>query len=233
ELLKDSPKRPMSWLIGRHFGFDSAGYIVGIAKNFNFNSLHAKIETMFLFNQTQWGFRTVSARIDGARANAALDFIQSTWKSIFPDHPFEYQFLDDHFRDVYRADRQVSTMVTILAILAIFISCLGLFGLTSYSAEKRIKEIGIRKVMGASVQSIVTLLSRQFMGLVLWANLLALPLAGWAIYEWLQDYAYRINLSWWVFALAVLLAFAVALITISVLAFRAAVANPVKSLRAE
>jgi putative ABC transport system permease protein len=233
ELLKDEHNRPMSWLIGKHFGFDSAGYIVGIAKDFNFNSLHNKIETMFLFNAPQWGFSTVSVKIDGAKANGTLEFVRNTWKSIFPDHPFEYQFLDDHFKDVYRADQQVTTMVTALAILAIFISCLGLFGLASYSAEKRIKEIGIRKVMGASIQNIVSLLSRQFAWLVLWANLIAIPLAGYAIHRWLEDYAYRVPMSWWVFVLAGVLAMAIALITVSILAFRAAVANPVNSLRSE
>ncbi|HUB60758.1 MAG TPA: ABC transporter permease, partial [Puia sp.] len=167
ELLKDYPNRPLSWLIGKRFGFDSAGYIVGIARDFNFNSLHNKIETMFLFNGPQWGFSTVSVKIDGAKTDQALAFIGKTWKSIFPDYPFEYQFLDDHFKEVYRADRQVTSMVTILAILAIFISCLGLFGLASYSAEKRIKEIGIRKVMGASIRHLVSLLSRHFLRLVL------------------------------------------------------------------
>jgi putative ABC transport system permease protein len=237
ELLKDAPNRPMSWLIGRHFGFDSAGYIlgyiVGIAKDFNFNSLHNKIETMFMFNCPDCGFSTVSVKIDGARTAKAIDFIGNTWKSIFPGNPFEYQFLDDHFKEVYRADQQVTTMVTVLAILAIFISCLGLFGLASYSAEKRIKEIGIRKVMGASIQNIVSLLSRQFVGLVLLAILVAVPLAGYAIHHWLEDYAYRVSMSWWVFALAGVLAMAIALVTVSILAFRAAVANPVNSLRSE
>jgi putative ABC transport system permease protein len=233
ELLKDMPKRKMSWLIGRQFGFDSTGHIVGIAKDFNFNSLHNKIETMFMFNCPQCGFSTVSVKINGARAPEAISFIGNTWKSIFRDNPFEYQFLDEHFKEVYRADQQVTTMVTILAILAIFISCLGLFGLASYSAEKRIKEIGIRKVMGASVQNIVSLLSWQFIGLVLWAILIAVPLAGYAIHRWLEDYAYRISMSWWVFMLAGILAMGIALVTVSTLAFRAAIANPVDSLRVE
>jgi putative ABC transport system permease protein len=233
ELLKDAPARPMSWLIHKHFGFDSAGYIVGIARDFNFNSLHSRIETMFIFNCPQCGFSTVSVKINGARATEALSFIANAWRRLFPDHPFEYQFLDDHFMEVYQADRQVTTMVSVLAVLAIFISCLGLFGLASYSAEKSIKEIGIRKVMGASVRNIVGLLSRQFMWLVIWANCIALPLAWYAINRWLEDYAYRIPKSWWVFGAAAVLAMGIALVTVSVLAFRAAVANPVKSLRSE
>jgi putative ABC transport system permease protein len=233
ELLKDEPKKSMPWLIGRTFGFDTTGYIVGIAKDFNFNSLHNKIETMFMFNLPDGGFNTMSVRIDGVRTNQAIDFIRATWNRLNPDHPLEYQFLDEHFRQVYLADQQVTTMVSVLAVLAILISCLGLFGLASYSAEKRIKEIGIRKVMGASVQSIVSLLSRHFVGLVLWSNLIAWPLAWFAIHRWLEDYAYRISISWWVFVLAAVLAMAIALVTVSMLAFRAAVANPVKSLRVE
>ena len=223
----------MPWLIGRTFGFDSTGYIVGIAKDFNFNSLHNKIETMFMFNLPDRGFYTLSVRIDGIRTNQAIAFIRSTWNRLNPDHPLEYQFLDEHFKDVYRADQQVTTMVSVLAVLAILISCLGLFGLAAYSAEKRIKEIGIRKVMGASIQNIVSLLSQHFVRLVLIANLIAWPLAWYAIHHWLQDYAYRVPMSWWVFVLAGFLALLIALITVSILAFRAAVANPVKSLRSE
>ena len=233
ELLKDAPKRPMSWLIGRPFGFDTAGYIAGISKDFNFNSLHNKIETMFMFNLADRGFYAMSVRIDGARTDQALAFIRSVWNRNCPDRPMEYQFLDERFKEVYRADQQVTTMVSVLAVLSIVISCLGLFGLASYSAEKRIKEIGIRKVMGASIQSIVGLLSRNFLRLVLWAILIAWPLAGFVIHRWLQDYAYRITMSWWVFGLAGLIAVLIALVTVSILAFRAAIANPVNSLRSE
>ena len=162
ELLKDNPKAQMQSLIGKHFGFDSLGSIIGIAKDFNFNSLHYKIETMFMFNQKDWGFSNMSVKINGSKAKDAITFIQSVWQKNFPDHPFEYQFLDEHFADVYRADSQVSSIVGILAVLAIIISCLGLFGLASYSAERRIKEVGIRKVLGASVQNIVTMLSKDF-----------------------------------------------------------------------
>jgi putative ABC transport system permease protein len=236
ELLKEHPRASLSSLMGKQFGFrinDSLGTIIGIARDFNFNSLHYKIETMFLFNQKDWGFSELSVRINGQRAAEAIPFIQSVWRKNFPDHPFEYQFLDEHFEDLYRADAQVSRIIGILAGLAIIISCLGLFGLASYSAEKRIKEVGIRKVMGATVQNIVTLLSRDFLKLVLIANLIAWPLAWWAIHVWLQGYAYRIPVSWWVFLLAGFAAVGIALVTVSFQAFRAAVANPVKSLRSE
>ena len=233
ELLKDNPHMKMADLLGKHFGFDSIGYIVGIAKDFNFNSLHNKIETMFMFSQKDWGFNTLSIKINGAKAREAIPYIESVWKKIYPDNPFEYQFLDDHFKEVYRADTQVSRIVGILAVLSIIISCLGLFGLASYSAEKRIREIGIRKVMGASVQNIVSLISAHFIKLVLIANLIAWPIAWLLLTRWLSDFAYRIDVSWWVFILAGLAALLIALITVSFQAIRAAVANPVKSLRTE
>ena len=223
----------MSFLLGKHFGFDSIGTIVGIAKDFNFNSLHYKIETMFMYNQKEWGFSNMSVQINGDKAKDALAFIQSVWQKNFPDHPFDYQFLDEHFADVYRADSQVSSIVGVLAVLAIIISCLGLFGLASYSAERRIKEVGIRKVLGASVQNIVTMLSKDFLKYVLIAAIIAWPVAWFSVYKWLQDYAYRINISWWIFIAAVFLAMVIAFVTISFQAIRSAVANPVKSLRTE
>jgi putative ABC transport system permease protein len=234
ELLKEQPKnKPLASLIGQHFGNDSLGVITGISKNFNFNSLHYKVETMFLFNQKEWGFRFLTVKINGSKTADALAFIKNVWTSNFPDRPFEYQFLDDHFNEVYKADTQVSKIVSILAGLAIIISCLGLFGLASYSAEKRIKEIGVRKVLGASVQNIVLLLSSHFVKLVLIANLLAWPLAWFAMHKWLQGFAYRIDIKLSVFVLTAILSIFIALITISFQSIKAAIANPVKSLRSE
>jgi putative ABC transport system permease protein len=237
ELLKDNTKADFTSLIGKRFGFDSSGQlvgqIVGVAKDFNFNSLHHKIETMFMFNQTQWGLNTMSVKINGSRAKDALTYIESVWKKINPGIPYEYEFLDDHFKEVYRADSQISTIVGALAILAIIISCLGLFGLASYAAEKRVKEVGIRKVLGASLQHIVFKLSKDFLKYVLIAALIALPLSWLAINKWLQDYAYRVDISWWIFLVAVVLALVIALVTISSQAIKAAMANPIKSLRTE
>ena len=237
ELLKDNTKADFTSLIGKRFGFDSSGQlvgqIVGVAKDFNFNSLHHKIETMFMFNQTQWGLNRMSVRINGSRTKDALTYIESVWKKINPGIPYEYKFLDDHFKDVYRADSQISTIVGALAILSIIISCLGLFGLASYAAEKRVKEVGIRKVLGASLQHIVFKLSKDFLKYVLIAALIALPLSWFAINKWLQDYAYRVEISWWIFLVAVVLALVIALVTISFQAIKAAIANPIKSLRTE
>lgn len=234
ELLKDQPKNtPMSSLIGQHFGNDSLGVITGIAKNFNFNTLHYKVETMFLFNQKEWGFRYLSVKINGSKTADALAFIKSVWTNNFPDRPFEYQFLDEHFAEIYKTDTQVSKIVGILAGLAIVISCLGLFGLSSYSAEKRVKEIGVRKVLGASVQNIVLLLSGHFVKLVLIANLIAWPMAWFVMHKWLEGFAYRIDININVFVLTAALSIFIALITISFQSIKAAIANPVKSLRSE
>lgn len=233
ELLKDSPKAAMVSLLGRRFGFDSLGQIVGIAKDFNFNSLHHKIETMFMFNQTDWGYGNMSVKINGSKPKESIAFIQSVWQKNCPEIPFEYQFLDEHFEEIYRSDSQISTIVGSLAALAIIISCLGLFGLASYSAEKRTKEVGIRKVLGASLQNIVLMLSKDFLKYVLIAAAIAWPLSWLAVHRWLQDYAYRIDISWWIFLSAVAVAMSIALVTIIFQAIKAAVSNPVKSLRTE
>jgi len=233
ELMKDYPKKPLSDLIGQRFGFDSLGTITGIAKNFNFNSLQYKIEPMFLVAAHHTGFRDFSVKINGKNTAAAVAFIKSKWDSVYPGYPFEYQFLDDHFAEVYKADNQVSQIVGILAGLAIFISCLGLFGLASHSAEKRVKEIGVRKVLGASVQNITLMLSRNFLALVLLANLLAWPAAWLAVHHWLQDYAYRIDIQWWVFLIAGTASILIAFCTVSFQSIKAALANPVESLRSE
>jgi len=234
ELLKAMPKNtPISSLIGQRFGMDSLGTITGICKNFNFNSMHYKIETLFINYRRDWGFSQLSVKTNGNKTAEAVAFIKSVWDKNFPDRPFEYQFLDDHFNDVYKADNQVSKIVGILASLAIMISCLGLFGLASYSAEQRVKEIGVRKVLGASVQNIVLLLSGHFVKLVLVANLLAWPLAWYAMHKWLEDFAYRIDIRLSVFVLTAMLSVFIALITISFQSIKAAIANPVKSLRSE
>jgi putative ABC transport system permease protein len=236
ELLKDEPTLTMQTLIGKRFGFggmDSTGSIVGIAKDFNFNSLHNKIETLCIFNQKDWGYSEMSVRIKGKDAKQALASMQAIWNKQVPDNAFNYSFLDEHFAELYKADAQVSKIVGILAGLAIFVSCLGLFGLASYSAERRLKEIGVRKVLGASVAGIVALLSKDFMKLVLASILIASPIAWWAVNSWLQDFAYRINIELWVFVVAAVLAIVVALFTISFQSIKAALMDPVDSLRSE
>ncbi|CAA9249149.1 MAG: Acidobacterial duplicated orphan permease (function unknown) [uncultured Cytophagales bacterium] len=236
ELLKDTPGRPVASLVGKPFGFgfvDTLGTIVGVAKDFNFNSLHHKIETLCLHVRRESDHNELSVRVKPGQTAQAIRQVEATWNRLVPDRPFEYSFLDEHFGRVYRSDEQVSQVVTLLAGLAIFISCLGLFGLALYTTELRVKEIGIRKVMGASVGSLVALLSKDFLKLVVIAFLLASPVAWWALTRWLDNFAYRVEVSWWVFALAGVLALLIAWITVSFQSIKAALANPVRSLRNE
>jgi len=235
ELLKDEPKKSYEFLIGKRFwgNEDTLSTIVGVVKDFNFNSLHSKIETLSLGNNKKGGFHDVSVKIDGAKTKEAIDFIGSTYKTIIPNFPFEYQFLDEHFEQLYEADTKVSKVVTSLAIIAIIIACLGLLGLASYSAENRIKEIGIRKVLGATITNVMSLLSKDFLKLVLLANIISWPIAWFAINKWLQNYAYRIDMSIWVFILAGFTSLLIAIIAVSSQTFKAAIINPVKNLRTE
>lgn len=147
--------------------------------------------------------------------------------------PFSYRFLDDSFTEMYISEQRVGTIAIVFAILAVFVACLGLFGLVTFMAEQRTKEIGVRKVLGASVANLVAMLSKDFLKLVGISTIIAFPLAWWAMHYWLKDFAYRINISWWIFLAAAIIALMVALITISVQAIKAANANPAKSLRTE
>ena len=148
-------------------------------------------------------------------------------------YPFEYSFLDEQFNDLYKKDIRQQTILSAFAMLAIFVACLGLFGLASFTATKRFKEIGVRKVLGSSVQGIVVLLSKDLLKPVLIAACIALPVSYWAMNKWLQNFAYKTTLSWWIFVLAALITFGIALITVSIKAIKAAIASPVKSLRTE
>ncbi|HEV8507282.1 MAG TPA: FtsX-like permease family protein, partial [Chitinophagaceae bacterium] len=155
------------------------------------------------------------------------------WKNFGPEDPMDYGFLDDMYNKTYAAEQKTGTILNIFAVLTILVACLGLFGLATYTAEQRSKEIGIRKVLGASVTQVTSMLSKEFLKLVLIACLIAFPLSYWAMHKWLQDFAYRINISWWMFVVAGVVALSIALITVSFQAIKAAVANPVKSLRTE
>jgi putative ABC transport system permease protein len=205
--------------------------IIGVVKNFHFESLRQNIGPLcFRLGNSGWSTAFKVASTDVRRL---VDDVEKKWKSMAPGIPFSYRFLDDAFDNMYRQERRVGRIAISFAMLAILIACLGLFGLATYMAEQRTKEIGVRKVLGASVQNIATMLSREFVVLVLIAALIAFPLAWWAMHNWLQDFAFRVNIGWWVFALAAFIAFLIAVITVSFQAIRAAVANPVESLRDE
>jgi len=236
ELLKDEPGAPLKSLIGRGYAMgweDSLGTIIGIAKDFNFNSLHHKIETLTMEVRKEFGYNELSVRIDGKHTTEAISYIESVWNKMIPDLFFNYTFLDDHFAKLYQSDKQVSVVMSILSFLAILIACLGLFGLAAFTAQRRTKEIGIRKVVGASVFQITALLSKDFLQLVFISFLIATPIAWLAMHRWLEDFAYRIKVRGWVFVIAGVSALLIALLTISFQSIKAAIANPVKSLRSE
>ena len=159
--------------------------------------------------------------------------MKQQWATFNTDEPFTYVFMDELYNKTYSAEQKTGRILNIFAVLTILVACLGLFGLATYTAEQRTKEIGIRKVLGASVSQVSTMLSKEFIKLVLIACLIAFPLAWWAMNKWLQDFVYRINISWYVFLIAGITALAIALFTVSFQAIKAALANPVKSLRTE
>ncbi|HXB10064.1 MAG TPA: ABC transporter permease [Puia sp.] len=223
-------------MVGRNFAYGGVkGKVIGIMGNFNFEDMHqAILPIIFVIppaNQNQFG--RISIKIAGADINTTMAHIEKTWKRYLPEVPFESTFLDERFQKLYKAEQQQGSLFTAFAGIAIFIACLGLLGLSAFSISQRIKEIGVRKVLGASTGSIVTLLSTDFLRLVAIAALIAFPIAWYTMHNWLRDFAYRISIEWWVFFVAGILAAAVALITIGFQAIRAALANPVKALRSE
>ena len=209
----------------------TAFHIVGVVKDFNFSSLHEMVTPLALIYHEQNG--SISFRMNTTNSQGLVAGIESKWKTMASGQPFNYSFMDDDFNNTYKAEQRTGKIFISFAALAIFIACLGLFGLVTYAAEQRTKEIGIRKVLGASVNTIVGMLSKDFLKLIIIAAFIAFPVAWWAMNSWLKNFAYRINITWWVFAIAGLTALLIALITVCFQAIKAAIANPVKSLRSE
>lgn len=205
--------------------------IVGVVKDFNFLSLRQHIEPLAIFIGSYAEF--ISFRFETTDIPSFISSIESSWQKMAPGQPLVYSFLDQRFDKLYESETRIGKITNTFAFLAIFIACIGLFGLASFAAERRTKEIGIRKVLGASVLSITTLLSKDFLKLVLVAIVIASPIAWYAMDKWLQDFAYRIEIGWWVFMLAGVLAVAIALVTVSYQSIKAALMNPVKSLKTE
>jgi putative ABC transport system permease protein len=224
--------------VGRKINFDFQGthgtmQIVGIVKNFNFESLYNSIKPFGFTTSMGNKYSFVIANVSTKNYATLIKDVEHSWSKINPDIPFVYSFLDKDFQRNYEKDQRASTIVSYFTFIAILIACLGLFGLSAFSAEQRTREIGIRKVLGASVTNVTALLSKDFLKLVLIAIIIASPVAWWAMNKWLQSFAYRIIISWWMFVLAGLIAVFIALLTVSFQAIKAAVANPVKSLRTE
>jgi ABC-type antimicrobial peptide transport system permease subunit len=215
--------------------FDRGGKIVGVVKNFNYKTLHSDIEPLAFINDPE-DFSHGLIKLKSSKYSDIKDVInhlESTWKEISPDFPFEYNFLDESLSDQYKSEERFEKAFILFSLLAIFIACLGLFGLSTFTTEQRIKEIGIRKILGASTSNITVMLSKQFVVLVLISNLIAWPTAYILMHKWLQDFAYRINISWWIFVLSGGMALIIAMLTISYQAIKAATANPVEALRYE
>jgi predicted permease len=220
-------------VLGQRFTFQGdTGKIIGVVKDFHFASLHQKIKPLVILNNERWR-AAFFIRTDPGKTTTALTAARKIWESYAPDKPFDFTFLDEQFDSLYKADSKISSLILLFSVIAIIISCFGLFGLAAFTARQRVKEIGIRKVLGATVTDIMNLLSRDFIRLVLLSVLIATPIAWWAMSKWLQDFAYHIPLNAWVFALAGGLDILIALLTVSTQSLGAARANPVKNLRIE
>jgi putative ABC transport system permease protein len=212
---------------------DSLGSIIGVAKDFNFNSLHYKVNTLVMAVHSDWGYDELSVKLNANNIQQSIKEVEAVWTELVPDWPFEYYFLDTHFEELYRSEQQMGTVVSIIAILAILIACMGLFGLAAIEMERKIKEIGIRKVMGASVGRLVIQLSRSFSILVLVSFILFSPFTTILLNRWLNNFAFRISVEAWVFVVGGFSALLIALLTVSYHIIRSARANPVDTLRYE
>jgi len=213
-------------------GLTGKGTIVGVMKDFHTSSLHDKIEPVVLFNNPQY-FGSVLVHVAPNALPGVLSSIQKTWRSYTPMRPFNYSFLDDEYDAMYRTEQKLGALMSLFCGIAILITCLGLLGLMTFIVVHRTKEIGIRKILGASVVSITAMLSKDFLKLVVIAIIIASPVAWYFMNNWLQDFAYRINIGWYIFLITGVAALLIAFITISFQSIKAAVANPVKSLRTE
>jgi putative ABC transport system permease protein len=206
-------------------------HVIGVVKDFHFRSFHERISPLIMILGPHTGSMIVKVRTHDMAG--LLASMKKEWTALTAAAPFTYSFLDERFRQTYEQERKLGVILGIFAGLTIFIACLGLLGLAIFTAGQRTREVGIRKVLGASVTSILALLSKDFLKLVVIANGLAWPLAWWGMQRWLQDFAYRIGISWWIFALAGGAALVIALLTVGIQAVRTALANPVKALRNE
>jgi putative ABC transport system permease protein len=212
---------------------DSLGTIIGVTENFNFNSLHFKVNTLSMVVHTDWGYSEMSVKINGANIAQSLKDVEKVYDQFVSDYPIRYEFLDDHIQQLYKSDEQMGSVITIIAILSIFIGCMGLFGLASISIQRRIKEVGIRKVMGASVTELMTILSKNFALMILISFLIAAPVTFIFLSGWLENFAYRIDINPLIFLTGGFIAMIIALATISYHVIKAANSNPVNSLKCE
>jgi putative ABC transport system permease protein len=215
----------------KFWGFE--GNIIGVVKDFHFRSLSVNIDPVILRNRPKEFYFNLLVKTKPHQVSQTIQMLAKNYKKYDAEYPFSYGFVNQDLSQQYNNEKRIGIIVLIFSGLAIIISCMGLFGLVMFTTQLRIKEIGIRKVLGASVTQIVNLLSKDFLRLVILGIVIASPIAYWAMNKWLQDFAYRINIEWWIFALAGIVAIVIALLTVSYQSIRAALANPVKSLRTE
>jgi putative ABC transport system permease protein len=240
-ILNEAAVKDLGWgnaerAIGKNFnwGGDKDGKIIGVVKDYHFTSLQQKVQPMVMHILPDWfWYGTISVKVPARRTKETIQSLKAGWDKVLPGHPFDYTFLDENFNRQYKAEQQLGNLSAIFSVLIVIISCMGLLGLTIVAVSQRTKEIGVRKALGASVSHVATLVSKDFVKLVLIAVIIASPIAWWLMSLWLKDFAYRTNIKWWVFGVAGLLAIIIALITVSFQAIKAAIANPVKSLRTE
>ncbi|MFB9844309.1 ABC transporter permease [Mucilaginibacter ginsenosidivorans] len=218
--------------IGKQVEKNAPGEIKAVVKDFNFSSMHEPVGPLMLFLDRQWT-NYIFIRVHGNDIPQAIASLSQIWKERVPSRPFEYHFLDDYYNKLYVSEQRTATVFSTFATLAILLACMGLFGLAAFTTVQRTREIGIRKVLGANVRSIVMLIANDFMKLTLAAVVLASPLAWYFMHKWLQDFAYRIDIQWWIFVLAGGVSVLIAFITVSFQSIKAALANPVESLRSE
>ncbi|HEY0244260.1 MAG TPA: FtsX-like permease family protein, partial [Mucilaginibacter sp.] len=236
-IINETAAKALGWkaedAVGKRIALgDRVGEIRAVTHDFNFASLHQQVAPIILFPQYDY-FGKLLIKTSGADMANTVSQIQKTWKSFYPNTPFESHFLDEEYEAMYQTEQRTGSILTVFTLVTIFISCLGLFGLAVFSTRQRVREVGIRKILGAGVLNIVGLISSDFIKLVLLSILIASPVAYYVMNKWLQDFVYRTHIQWWVFVSAGGLALLIAFLTVSYQSVRAAMANPVKSLRSE
>jgi putative ABC transport system permease protein len=236
-IINETAAKALGWkpeeAIGKRINMNGrVGTIKAVAKDFNFASLHQAITPVVIFTEYFW-FGKIIIKTSGKNMDNTIAGLKDNWKKFYPNSPFQFHFLDQEYDAMYRAEQRTGNILNVFTVVTIFISCLGLFGLAVFTTKQRFKEVSIRKVMGASVTNIVALISSDFMKLVFVAVIIASPLAWYAMNSWLQDFAYRIHIQWWVFVLAGGISIVIAFATVSFQSIKAALLNPVKSLRSE
>jgi putative ABC transport system permease protein len=236
-ILNESAAKQLGWTAQEapgkkmFLGNERPGIVAGVVKDFHFESLHTPIKPFVLFPEV-WK-RQLLVKVSGGHLQQTISHLESSWKTLVPYRPFEFHFLDEDYNKLYSSEIRLGTIMDLFAGIAIVLACLGLFGLSAYTVQQRVKEIGIRKVLGGSVSNIVITLSRDFILLTGIAIFIAIPAAWWASAKWLESFSYRTSVTWNVFVIAALATILLAIITVSFQAIRAAIANPVKSLRTE